>query len=142
MKTKFFLFALMALLCVACSKNNPEQNKLLGTWAEPYHVETAVKSLTFNADATLVYVDKPDTTWNVVIDWGGDYAKLHYAVKSNDLYISGTKQVFDETTSTYVDKPFNYSTSFSIEGERLTIDSFAYNGESGYFKQLILYRQP
>lgn len=48
MKTKIFLLAgLLAVLCTACNTNSPEQKQLIGTWSEPYHVKTTVKSLTF-----------------------------------------------------------------------------------------------
>ena len=91
MKTKFFLFALVVAF-MACSTNDPEKKELLGTWSEPYHVDIMVKTMTFNDDGTLTYTNRPDTTWNVVIDYAGEFAQLRYTAKNHQLHISGERK--------------------------------------------------
>ncbi len=143
MKTKFFLFAVVMAMCVACNTNNPESKELIGTWSEPYHVENMVKSITFNENGTLIYTNKPDTTWPVVIDYAGEFAELQFVAKNHQLRISGERNVFDESTLHFVREPFAFSTGYSIEGTVLTLDSFSYDGglDSKYYKPLILYKQ-
>ncbi len=141
MKSKFFLFAIVALALVACNNNEP-QEKLIGTWSEQYNIKFTVKSLTFNTNGTLTYVDKPDTTIDNIITWGGDSLDLKYAVKKdNKLYIYGEyprlPMVGQES------KPFAYTTGYTIEGNTLILDSFSYAGDLGgiFYKPLILYKQ-
>lgn len=143
MKTKLFLFAAVVAMCVACNGNNPESKELIGTWSEPYHVEAYVKTITFYDDDTLVYCHKPDTTWSIVVDDAGDFARLRYVAKNYQLCISGERIVFDDSKSKYVHEPFAFSTGYSIEGNVLTLDSFSYDGgiNSRYYKPLVLYKQ-
>lgn len=144
MKKKLFLFAaVVATICVACTVNSPETKELIGTWSEPYHVETYVKTVTFYDGGTLVYTNKPDTTWSIVVDDAGEYAQLRYVASKHQLSISGERIVFDESTSRYVREPFTFTTGYAIKGNVLTIDSFSYDGglNSRYYKPLILYQQ-
>ena len=141
MKAKtLFLMALVAILA-ACNSNNPEQNKLIGKWTEPYHVNETVKSITFDANGTAYYTEKPDTTWISIIDWGGIEEKLTYTVKKNKIYFSGeypSHPLRGEETH-----KFSFATDYSIEGNTLTIDSFAYDGgiRTLYIKPLVLLKQ-
>ena len=74
-----------------------------------------VKSMTFNEDGTVIYSNKPDTTWNTYPTYGGNYAKLNYAIIENGkLRFSG-----------YAPK---FSTDSPYKAHTLTIDSFAYDG--------------
>lgn len=141
MKSKLFLLFALAVAFVACNTNDPERKELLGTWSEPYHVTMYVKTITFYDDGTLVYTNKPDTTWNTVVDDAGQEAKLHYSVKNHQLHISGERNIFDESTSKFVREPFAFSTGYSVEGNMLTIDSFSYNGYSTYHKPVIVYKK-
>lgn len=134
---KYLLFAAMAVVLAACNPNNPEQRTLVGTWSEQYHVNEIVKSITFHANGTLDYVAKPDTTWDVVIDWGGDYAKQKYVVKDNTLFFSGNFSIdADESV------PYAFSSRYAIQDDVLTIDSFAYDGGiyTQFIKPLVLYK--
>ena len=143
-KITLFIYVIFASLLVSCETSNPaEKKQLIGTWSEPYHVNNTVKSITFNNNDTLVYADKPDTTWNVVIDWGGQYARLRYIVNNHRLSISGERKDYDYTTGKIVREPFAFSTAYSIEGNVLTLDSFSYDGglNSRYYKPVILYKQ-
>ncbi len=139
----FAVLAFIATILVACNGNEPEQNELIGTWSEPYHVETYVKTFTFCKNDTLIYTNKPDTTWDIVVDDAGQEAKLHYSVKNHQLHISGERNIFDESTSKFVREPFAFSTGYSIENNVLTLDSFSYDGGlySRYYKPVILYKQ-
>lgn len=140
MKARFFLVvAFSAVLLMACNNDNPDRNALIGTWSEPYHVDITVKSIMFNANGTLEYLDVPDTTWETVIDWGGHSAKLNYVVKNNKLYFSGDSHPLPFVGS----KPFAFSSEYSIENNMLTIDSFSYDGgiDSRFYKPLILYKR-
>ena len=141
MKSKLFLLFALAVAFVACNTNDPKRKELLGTWSEPYHVTMYVKTITFYDDGTLVYTNKPDTTWNAVVDDAGQEAKLHYSVKNHQLHISGERNIFDESTSKFVREPFAFSTGYSVEGNMLTIDSFSYNGYSTYHKPVIVYKK-
>ena len=140
MKAKFFLFAL-AVALAACNTNAPEKKELIGTWSEPYHVDICVKTFTFCENDTLIYTNKPDTTWDYVIAWGGEYNKLHYSIKNHKLCFSGERIAFDDSTSKFVREPFAFSTGYSVEGNMLTIDSFSYNGYSTYHKPVIVYKK-
>ena len=85
---------------------------------------------------------KPDTTWSTVIDEAGRFATLRYSVKNNKLHFSGENSVWSEETSHYEDVPFSFATNYSIQGNVLTIDSFAYDGGlNTLFKSLTLYKQ-
>lgn len=129
---KILLFTISVVLCVACDTNDPQQKELIGTWSEQYHVNINVKSITFNADGTLNYVDKPDTTWDNIPDWGGNYATMKYSVKNQKLAFSGDR----------FSTPFSFSSDYSIKDNVLTIDSFAYDGGiNTLFKPLILYKR-
>jgi hypothetical protein len=143
MKTKIFLFSVLALLFAACNTNEPENKELLGTWSEPYHVNIYVKTITFWDNDTLAYTNKPDTTWDVVVDDAGQFAKLRYSVNNHQLSISGERIVFDNSTSKFVHEPFAFSTGYSIKDNVLTIDSFSYDGglNSKYYKPVIFYKQ-
>ena len=112
---------------------DPQQKELIGTWSEQYHVNINVASITFNEDGTLNYVNKPDTTWDVVNHWGGEYATMKYSVKNQKIAFFGS----------YYSIPFAFSSGYSIKDNMLTIDSFAYDGGVNHaqFKQLILYKQ-
>ena len=142
MKTKIFLFSVLALFFAACNNNEPENKELLGTWSEPYHVNIYVKTITFWDNDTLAYTNKPDTTWDIVVDDAGQFAKLRYSVNNHQLSISGERIVFDNSTSKFVHEPFAFSTGYSIKDNVLTIDSFSYDGglNSKYYKPVILYK--
>ena len=126
----------MAVLCMACNTNSPEQKQLIGTWSEPYHVSKTVKSLTFNGDGTLIYIERRDTTWDPMSDWLGDEAELNYTVNKNQLVIFGsTKETLEHPS-----EEFSFSSGYSIDGNTLTIDSFSYTGglRSPFSKSLVL----
>ena len=142
MKSKLFLLFALAVAFVACNTNDPERKELLGTWSEPYHVEIMVKTMTFNDDGTLTYTNRPDTTWDVVIDYAGEFAQLRYTAKNHQLHISGERKYYDNTIGKMAYEPFTFSTGYSIKENVLTLDSFSYDG--GYsidYKQVILYKQ-
>lgn len=131
---KYLLFVVMAFVLGACSINNPEANELIGTWSEPYHVETMVKSIVFTNDGMACYKYQPDTTYDVIITYSGYYVNFQYSVlKNNRLRCTSMKQgVID-------DVPFDYVTSYSIDKDTLTLDSL-YLGTHGYVKSLKLQR--
>ena len=129
MKTKFFLLvAVLAVVLMGCNTNEPEE--LLGTWWSLHHNE----SLDFRADGTLKYTSKPDTTEVPILDWAPIYADLKYSIETNDLIISGEREM-----SNHEKEPFQYTTSFRIEGKKLTVDSFSYDGFVN-FEPLIVYK--
>ena len=139
MKKSLFLFFAVAAIMTACSTNAPETKLLIGIWTEKYHASEMIKSISFEEDGILVYTEKPDTTWPTRIDYAGNNAILHYAVKKNKLLISG-----NSSTSPYAEtKSFKYYTDFTINGSILSIDSFSYNGgiENTFIKNIILYKQ-
>lgn len=147
MKNKLLFCALwcfMLLFVASCDSNNPDSDRLIGTWSEPYNVNETVKSLTFNHDGTLIYIDKPDTTRSVVIAWGGVYKQLHYSVKESQLYISGYNKVITVGDTIKTDSiAFNYSASYSIKGNVLTIDRFSYDYSlvTPVISPFVLYKQ-
>ena len=139
MKAKFFLFAL-AVAFAACNTNAPEKKELIGTWSEPYHVDICVKTFTFCENDTLIYTNKPDTTWDNVIAWGGEYNKLHYSIKNHKLHISGYTLPYPWVGT----RSFEFTTDYAINGNILVIDSFSHNGgveDNRYYKQIKLYKQ-
>lgn len=142
MKTKSYIFvwALCMLVCVSCNNNAPKQKELIGTWSEPYHVNTMVKSLTFYDNGTCVYADKPDTTWLVVPDYAGVCTILNYSVKNSRLVFTGETEKYSDDWSTYQIVRIKFSTSYSIDGTILTLDSFSYDGgvRKPFDKPLIL----
>jgi len=140
MKAKFIVFAFIAAVLTACNSNEPSRKELIGTWSEPYHINTMVKTVTFNEDGTLIFSNKPDTTWNPVIDEAGDYAQLHYSVINHKLHFSGETRPYPSADT----KPFAFTTDYSIVNNVLTIDSFSYDGgaNSKFYKPLILYKSP
>ena len=86
---KFLFLALMACALIACDKKvAPQQKTIIGKWSEAYHVNTVVKSLTFYEDSVLNYEEKPDTTWENIPDWAGNYATLNYTIRGNKINIS------------------------------------------------------
>ena len=131
---KFLFFAIMAVVSGACSTNNPEMNELIGTWSEPYHVETMVKSIVFTNDGMACYSYVPDTTYDVIITYSGYYVNFQYSVlKNNRLRCTSMKLgVID-------DVPVDYVTSYSIDKDTIMIDSL-YLGAYGYVKSLKLQR--
>lgn len=143
MKTfKLIFLAAVAGIFIACEAISPEEKALIGKWSEQYHVDINVESITFDEEGFARYQEKPDTTWDVVFDWGGNYATLKYSVKNNKLHFSGENRVFNEETSHYEDVPFSFVTDYSIQGNVLTIDSFSYKGGlKTLFKSLTLYKQ-
>lgn len=127
------------MLMVACSTSSPEQKQLIGTWSEPYHVNTTVKSITFDEKGKLLFQEVPDTTWEHVIDWTGITAELGFSVKKRELCISsrGIKSAKGNQDTDYAE--FEYYTSFSIDKDILVIDSFSVDGGQKYpFTKLIL----
>ena len=131
--------ALVVLILNGCNDNNFESIQLLGIWKEKYHEKEMVKSISFEKNGILVYTEKPDTTWPTVIDFAGNYATLHYAVKENKLFISGNSSVSSSNEA----KPFKFCTDYTINGSILSIDSFSYNGgiDNTFIKNMILYKQ-
>ena len=132
------------LFLASCDSNNPDPDRLIGTWSEPYNVNEMVKSLTFNHDGTLIYIDKPDTTRPFVITYGGEYKQLHYSVQESQLYISGYNKVITVGDTIKTDSiAFNYSTSYSIKGNVLTIDRFSYDYSlvTPVISPFVLYKQ-
>lgn len=124
----------------ACNSNIPdEKRQLIGTWSEPYHVNIMVKSITFNEDGTLIYIDKPDTTWNTVVDDAGNSAKLNYSVKNDKLIITGYTRPYPSDDT----KPFSFTSGYNIVENTLTIDSFSYDGgdRSSFYKPLKLIKK-
>ena len=139
MKKNFILLAACIVCFAACNVNNPEKKELIGTWSEPYHVNMTVKSIAFYEDGTLYYCDKADTTWENIIDWGGDHAEMQYTIKKQQICFSG--QYFFLNDEARRDSAiFKFNSGYSIEGNTLTIDSFAYDGGliSSFVKPLVL----
>lgn len=60
----------------------------------PTMLDITVKSITFNANDTLEYLEVPDTTRETVIDWAGHSVKQNYVVRNNQLYFSGETRLF------------------------------------------------
>lgn len=143
MKTlKLIFLAAVAGIFIACEAISPEEKALIGKWSEQYHVDINVESITFDEDGFAHYQEKPDTTWCVVHDWGGNYATLKYSVKNNKLHFFGENRVINKETSYYERVPFSFVTDYSIQGNVLTIDSFSYDGgRNVFFKPLILNKQ-
>jgi len=139
---KIFIVMSLALAMTACKTNSPEQNKLIGTWHEPYHMTETVKTLRFNSNGTLLYVEKPDTTWTVTEEWGGKEATLNYSVQKGQLHFSGYGTRYDNRTSKTDTLAFNYSSGYSLKGTTLIIDSFSYDGGiTTQFYTLKLYKR-
>lgn len=139
---KFLFFALMAVVLGACSTNNPEKNELIGKWSEPYHVKNTVRSITFDADGYLNFVEKMDTTWEIIPDWGGIYAKMKYSVKKQRITFSGYYLYINENARR--DSMFyTFVSGYSVNDNMLTIDSFSCDGGimTPYIKPLTLYKQ-
>ena len=143
MKTfKLIFLAAVAGIFIACEAISPEEKALIGKWSEQYHVDIYVASINFDEDGFAHYQKKPDTTWSTVIDEAGRFATLRYSVKNNKLHFSGENSVWSEETSHYEDVPFSFATDYSIQGNVLTIDSFADDGGlKTLFKSLTLYKQ-
>jgi hypothetical protein len=143
MKTpKLFIFSALVLMLAAC--NTPEPSSLIGYWAQPYHVSSFIKSMTFHEDGTLIYLMKADTTHVPIWTVAPDYAKLNYSVTDdNKLCISGKGRYIDIEAQTIDTVPFTFFTDFTIKGKTLTIDSFSLDGglERRFEKQIILYKQ-
>ena len=143
MKTfKLIFLSAVAGIFIACEAISQEEKALIGKWSEQYHVDIYVASINFDEDGFAHYQKKPDTTWSTVIDEAGRFATLRYSVKNNKLHFSGENSVWSEETSHYEDVPFSFATDYSIQGNVLTIDSFAYDGGlKTLFKSLTLYKQ-
>lgn len=152
MKTKVLILAVLAILIAACSKDTPTQpqmdlqnqevitqEKLLGSWSEPFHVTSVVRSLLFKEDGTLIYGEQPDTTFNIVFPWAPTSTVMQYEIKSNKICISGecTKYPLDGPSYT---ESFSYTTGCSIHDDELSIESFSYDGVTT-IKPLVLYKQ-
>jgi len=152
MKTKVFILAAMMVLAAACDKDTPtqpaletqksnvvSQEMLLGTWSEPFHVTSVVRSLLFKEDGTLIYGEQPDTTFNIVFPWAPTSTVMQYEIKSNKICISGecTKYPLDGPSYT---ESFSYTTGCSIHDDELSIESFSYDGVTT-IKPLMLYKQ-
>lgn len=128
---KIFLFAVVALMSVACNSNAPEsKQQLVGIWSEPYHVKDAVQEFTFNENGTLIYIHKHDSTWTgIVHQWAPSYADLQYSVTNDEkLRISGKGRTVDIEAQTVDSVNFTFVTDYTIKGNTLTIDSFSYDG--------------
>ena len=146
MKTlKLFVFAALVVMFAACNTQEPEPSSLIGFWHEPYHVYTFVKTMTFNEDGTLIYLEKRDTTVHGQISTSApDGAKLNYSVTDdNKLCISGKGRYIDIEAQTVDTVPFSFLTDYTIKGKTLTIDSFSLDGglDRVFMKQIILYKQ-
>lgn len=141
--TKLFIFSVLAILFAACNTQEPVPSNLIGAWSEPYHVNIYVKSFVFHEDGSLDYKRVPDTTWILVIDEAGEFGKLNYKIKNNQLYFYGTGLKFNDDIRKYEDVPFEFTTDFSLEGDTLKIDSFSCDGglQSRFYKSIQLYKQ-
>lgn len=127
MKYKIIILSILAIAFLAsCNENNPEQNKLIGLWSEPYHVKEFVKSLDFKSNDTVVYIDKVDTTWNSMITVAPTEVFLSYSIRDNQLTLS---RFAVSDPPLIPDKSFTFTTGFVIKREILTLDSFTYNGD-------------
>ena len=140
---KSIVFALIAVIFIACSTSEPEQNKLIGTWSEPLGVQASVNALIFSADGIAVYANIPDTTMLVSHTGGITYGQMNYVVEKNRLCFSGNGIKYSEIGLPVDTVPFEYYTTFSILENKLVIDSFSYDGGimTEYIKPLILYKQ-
>ena len=141
-KFELCFFAALCCMLVACDNNNPGQNKLLGTWSEPLGIHVSVNALTFNADGIAVYANIPDTTMSVYPTGGVIYGQMNYVVEKDKLCFIGNGVRYDETGLPIDTVPFEYASVFSITGNILTIDSFAYDGGimTQFIKPLIFYK--
>ena len=138
MKNLKTLAIVATMIFVGCNTNSPETNNLAGTWSEPYHVNMYVASMTFDTMRGMAfYRNRPDTTWEIVLDDAGEFATLNYSASNDKIRFSGYSRFFKDTTY------FEYVTGYSIKDNTLTIDSFSYDGGiyKRFQKPLILYKQ-
>ena len=123
---KFCLFILAALTFVACNTNNPVQpdnKELLGTWRVDSintYGDSLNQTITFN-ETELIYFQGPEGDES----WPGNNTELGYKIENGMLCI------FREDPM-----PFEYKTSYSVQGEHLSIDKFSTDGL--YFRKLNL----
>lgn len=137
MKTKLFILGLfgIASFFVSCKPVEPDHSQLIGTWTEEYHINPSVTSLSFGESGVVNYIVKPDTTWPSY-PTGGFSTTLQYSVtKDNKLLFYNTKNEKDSEVT-----PFEYKTDYSITANKLTIDSFSYDGVI-FSKSLILFKE-
>ena len=121
MKAKtLFLMALVAILA-ACNSNNPEQNKLIGTWQVDSIGPLGVmvnQNITFDK-TTLTYYIGPDGDEM----WGGESKYFNYIADSKKLIITAQE-------------PYSYSfqTDYVVEKDTiLYIERFSLDGNN-YFR--------
>lgn len=142
---KFFYFAVMALAFASCNTLTPPKKELIGTWTS--HGQEIVRSMTFNADGTLIYRENRDTTWTgekTATDVIGKY-ELRYTITDDDKLCFAGKGVYvlPETQEAMM-YPFKFRTDYSLQGNKLTIDSFACDGGlliKNFIKSLQLEKQ-
>lgn len=152
MKTKVFILAAMMVLVAACNKDTPtqpaletqksnvvSQEMLLGTWSEPFHVSSVVRSLNFKEDGTLIYGEQPDTTFNIVFLWAPTSTVMQYEIKDNKLYVSGECTRYPLDAPSYTEH-FTIVCGCNVYDNKLSVDSFSCDGER-FIKPLVLYKQ-
>ena len=138
MKKKLFILIALAAFFCACDTDKPKNEQIIGTWSEQDHATSFVKFFCFNEDGTLQYYKKPDTTMPGP-DEAGEGATLHYSLTDEDkLLFYG--EVMDLANNL---NPFAFVSDYSIKGNVLTIDSFAYDGgiHTKFYKHLKLYKK-
>lgn len=128
-KAMFISVLFLSAVFAACNTNSPTRQDLIGIWSEPYHVNDMVKAITFKENGTLIYTDKPDTTWSIVPTYGGTYAELYYTITEEDKIRFSGETIKFSIDSPYIDTvSFAFTSAYKIKGRTLTIDSFAYDG--------------
>ena len=142
-RANFLIIVAIVAMITACNPDQPKsQQQLIGTWSEPYNVKDAVKEFTFNEDGSLIYINKHDSTWTgPVQQWAPTYANLFFSLTDDEkLCISGRGRSIDTEEKTVDSIPFTFITDYSIKGNKLTIDSFSYDGglETIFYKSLQL----
>lgn len=127
MKKSLLLFAVAALVLTACKTSNPPtDNSLHGMWYYTSSDEDGTgTSLLFDEDGLLTYRWVPDITQSDVIDWGGMEKSMTYTTANNKLCISYA----DALTEIYPQSLFEYTTDYTIQGNKLTINRFSWDGE-------------